>query len=357
MNPDQKQAFILNTLFLLVVLMWVLAVICWIFPVTLPFWLGLLIAWILKPVSLGLCNIFKFRRKNAVFSVLLIFYILIGTVLWLLCSVLFRQSQTLVGELPIFYENTVKPLLHRCALGVNGLLDDVSPHTAQLLIQRSDEFAASLSSSLSGFSSAALSQAASIAKRIPFWLTTVAFSILCSVFISLDYSNVTCFLLRQFPKHWRPLLFKIKDFLCNTLLKMAKAYLILLLITFVQLLLGFYLLGIEKPFLFALILSLLDLLPFIGTGLVLLPLGIYYILSGQAALGSGLLILYGILTIVRNIMEPKLVGSSIGLNPICTLVAMYAGLKLWGFIGLLAAPILILLLCFLQEEGYIKLFS
>ncbi len=357
MKTEQKQTFILNSLFLIVIFMWATAAVMWILPATLPFWLGMAIAWILKPLTLWLCNIFQFRRKNAVFSVLLLFYILIGAFLWLICSVLFSQSQALVEELPAFYEETVQPILHRWTLGINGLLDNFSPNTAQLLIKRSDEFAASLSSSLSGFSSAALSQATSIAKRIPFWLTTVAFSILCSVFISLDYNKVINFLIRQFPQQWRPMIFRIKDFLCNTLLKMAKAYLILLLITFAQLLLGFYLLGIKKPFIFALILSLLDLLPFIGTGLVLLPLSIYYIISGKAALGSGLLILYGILTVVRNIMEPKLVGSSIGLDPICTLVAMYAGLRIFGFIGLISAPVSILLLCFLQREGYIKLFN
>ncbi len=357
MESSRKQKFITQSLFCLCVLLWLLAVIRWLLPATLPFWLGLVIAWCLKPVTLWLCRLFKVRRKNAAFSVLLLFYLLLGTVLWFLLSTFLVQGRLWLEELPWFYEETIQPLLHRCALSINGLLDDVSPTTARRLIQRSEEWGFSLSSALADFSASALSQATSLAKRIPFWLTTVAFSILCSVFISLDYSNVAHFLLQQFPERWRPLLFRGKDFLCNTLLGMAKAYLILLLLTFAQLFLGFWLLRIDQPFLWALVLALLDFLPFIGTGLVLLPWGFFHLISGQAALGTGLLLLFAILTVVHNIMEPKLVGSSIGLHPLSTLVAMYAGLRLFGFVGLLTAPILVLLLCFLQQEGCIKLFQ
>ncbi len=356
MNPMRKQQFITHSLFCLLALLWVGAAFRWLIPATLPFWLGLAIAFCLKPVTLWLCRLFKFRRKNAAFSVLLLFYLVAGAALWLLGSALFFQGRLWLEELPFFYEDSVQPFLHRCALSINGLLNDVSPETARRLIRQSEELTASLSVSLAGFSTAALGQATALAKRIPFWLTTVAFSILCSVFISMDYSNVASFLLRQFPETWRPLLFKGKDFLCNTLLRMARAYLILLFLTFVQLFVGFLLLRIERPFLWALGLALLDFLPFIGTGLVLLPWGLFQLLSGRAALGAGLLLLYGILTVVHNIMEPKLVGNSIGLHPLSTLVAMYAGLRLFGFVGLLGAPVLVLLLCFLQQEGCIRLF-
>lgn len=356
MDPTRQQNFIRTSVFCLLILLWSLLAVKYFLPATLPFWIGLAVAGLLKPLTLWLIRHLKFRRKSAAFSVLLLFYLLLGILLWMLGSAAFRQCSDWIRDLPILYGNHVQPFLHRCALTMNGVLDNFSPKTAQRLVKQSAELANTLSSSLASFSADALSQATSVAKKIPFWLTTVAFAILCSVFISMDYSSVVQFLLNQLPPHLRPVLIRCKNFLTGTLFCILKAYLILLVITFLQLFVGFWLLKIEQALLWAAVLALLDFLPFIGTGLILVPWGLYHLIRGQTALGAGLLILYAILSVVHNLMEPKLVSSSIGLHPLVTLVAMYAGLRLFGFSGLLVAPILVLLLCFLQEEGIIKLF-
>ena len=356
MDDRQKQHFIQDSLFFLTILLWSWAAVTFLLPATLPFWLGLSIASLLKPVTLWLSRLLKFRRKNAAFSVLLIFYLLLGLLLWAGVNLLFLRSSLWLKELPLFYEENVQPFLHRCALGVNGLLDDFSPQTAREIVEKSQELTDSLSAGLASLSAELLSFASAAAKKIPFWLTTIAFTILCSVFISMDYNQVAAFLLRQLPKELRPLALRCKHFLQNSLLRLLKAYAILLLITFAQLFAGFFLLRIRQPFLWAAALALLDFLPFIGTGLVLIPWGIFQLLSGRSALGAGLLILWAILTIVHNLMEPRLVSSSIGLHPLATLVAMYGGLRLFGFAGLLTAPLLLLLLCYLRREGYLRLF-
>ncbi len=356
MDDRQKRNFIQNSLFFLTILLWSWAALKFLLPATLPFWLGLAIASLLKPVTLWLSRLLKFRRKSAAFSALLLFYLLLGLLLWSMINLLFLRGSLWLEELPLFYENEVQPFLHRCTLQVNGLLDDFSPQTARQIVEKSQEFSSSLSAGLASLSTELLSLATSTAKKIPFWLTTIAFSILCSVFISMDYGTVTSFLLRQVPRKMRPLILRCKHFLQNSLLQMLKAYAILLLITFAQLFAGFFLLRIKQPFLWAAVLALLDFLPFIGTGLVLIPWGIFHLLSGRTPLGTGLLILYAILTIVHNLMEPRLVSSSIGLHPLATLIAMYGGLRLFGFVGLLTAPILLLLLCYLQREGCLRLF-
>ncbi len=352
MDPSRQQQFIRSSLFWLLILAWSFAAVKIFLPATLPFWLGLAIAFLLKPITLWLSRHLRFRRTSAAFAVMLLFYLLLGILLWLLLSVIYRQSGEFIRNTPQLYDERIQPFLHRCALMINGVLDDFSPQTARALVEKSEEIGSSLSAAVAEFSAVALTQATDIAKKIPFWLTTIAFSILCSVFISMDYGTVAQFLLRQLPPKLRPLLLRCKRHLCDTLLRMLKAYLILLLITFLQLLLGFFLLRIDQPLLWATALALLDFLPFIGTGLVLIPWGIYELVTGRSALGVGLLILFAILTLVHNLMEPKLVSSSIGLHPLATLVAMYAGLRFFGFTGLLIAPILVLLLRFLQDEGY-----
>lgn len=356
MESFHKQNFIQNSLIILLILLWSLIGIKLLLPLTLPFWLGLSVALLLKPITLWLSQRLRFRRKSAAFSVMLLFYLLIGILLWTAGAALFHQVSNFIETAPSIYSNTIQPFLHRCALNINGVLDDFSPQTARALVEKSAEFTGSLSTAVADFSTSALTQATAFAAKIPFWLLTIAFSVLCSVFISMDYSSVVNFLLRQLPASWQPILLRCKHQIIGTILHMLKAYLVLLFLTFLQLSLGFFLLQIKQPIFWAAVLALLDFLPFIGTGLILIPWGIYQIIAGNSALGAGLLILCAILTLVHNLLEPKLVSSSTGLHPLATLIAMYAGLKLFGFCGLLLAPVLVILICFLQEEGHLHLY-
>ena len=101
---------------------------------------------------------------------------------------------------------------------------------------------------------------------------------------------------------------------------------------------GFLILRVNYATTLALIIALLDMLPVIGTGTVLIPWGIGAIVTGRVGMGIGILVMFGIITVVREVIEPKIVGSSIGMHPLLTLVAMYTGYKLLGLWGILIFP-------------------
>jgi sporulation integral membrane protein YtvI len=111
------------------------------------------------------------------------------------------------------------------------------------------------------------------------------------------------------------------------------------LVTFLILTVGFLLLQIGSPLLLGLLIALLDALPLFGTGAVLLPWSLLSMLSGDMPRGIGLLTIYGIAALTRNVLEPKFLGAQLGLSPLLTLVAIYAGWKLAGFAGMLLLPI------------------
>ena len=92
-------------------------------------------------------------------------------------------------------------------------------------------------------------------------------------------------------------------------------------------------------FILALLIAVVDFLPLLGTGLVLIPWAAVSLLLGEVSLGIGLLVLYGISSVVRQILEPKLIGEGLGLHPLLSLAAMYAGLKLFGVWGMILAPL------------------
>ena len=127
--------------------------------------------------------------------------------------------------------------------------------------------------------------------------------------------------------------------ICKTSAKRYfNAYLILMLITFVELLIGLLILRVKYAFLVALCVSVLDILPVFGAGTVLLPWAAISFFYDDPRLALGLAILYGIMIIIRQIIEPYVVGTSIGVHPAGTLFSMYLGLKLFGFVGMLAGP-------------------
>ena len=355
MNDQYKQHFIIQTMFLAAIALWGLLFFQFIVPATLPFWLGLAIAFLLRPVTLFLAKHLRLRRKSVAFTIILVFYLALGALLWGLASLLWQQLQSLVTALPVMYAENVQPLVHDVSLRFTGLLTDLPPRTASAIATKVQSAAADFSSGLTSLSGAMVAKATVLAGKIPFFLLTIGFSVVCSVFISVDYNHVARFLLRQLPPRWQQILLECKAFLLGTILRMARAYLILLALTFIQLAIGFYLLRVEDWALLAAVFALLDFLPFIGTGILLVPWGIFEILRQNLPLGVGLLILYAIIAVVRNLLEPKIVGDSIGLPPLVTLVGMYAGMKLFGIWGLFAAPVVILLLQFLNGRGYIRL--
>ncbi|MBR2926707.1 MAG: sporulation integral membrane protein YtvI [Clostridia bacterium] len=133
-----------------------------------------------------------------------------------------------------------------------------------------------------------------------------------------------------------------------------RAYLQLFLVTLASLFLGFALLRVEYALVLSLVIALVDLFPVLGVGTVLLPWAVICLFQKNFYLGFGLLILYVIILILRQVLEPRLVGSSLGIHPLLTLVASYVGFRLFGFLGMLLGPFLALLIKFfiLQTVQY-----
>ena len=135
---------------------------------------------------------------------------------------------------------------------------------------------------------------------------------------------------------------KIKNILFGSVLKLGKGYLILSSITFAALFLGLLLLRVENSFGIALIIALADALPVIGTGTIMVPWAVVAVLLGNYYFGIGLAVLFILVVILRNFLEPKIIGKQIGINSLFTLVAMFLGLKVLGIWGLFLFPIILI---------------
>ncbi len=128
-------------------------------------------------------------------------------------------------------------------------------------------------------------------------------------------------------------------------------------ITFVELSIGLSIIRIENAIFIASIVAIVDILPVLGTGTVMIPWALITAIQGNVTRAVSLLILYLIITVIRNIVEPKFIGKQMGLHPIVSLMSMFVGAKLFGAIGLFGMPITISLLLHLSRNKTIKFFK
>ncbi len=124
----------------------------------------------------------------------------------------------------------------------------------------------------------------------------------------------------------------------RALKRYARAYLYLMLITFGETFLGLAFLGVRYSFLIALAIAVVDILPVLGAGTVLIPWSLISFFMGDGHLALGLIILYGIMTVIRQLCEPKIIGDSLGLHPLASLFSVYAGFRLFGILGMILGP-------------------
>ena len=211
-----------------------------------------------------------------------------------------------------------------------------------------DKFASLFSTlfqnALSAASSRLAALAAALIKALPRVLLATVLYLFATFYIALDYENLKTTLTSLIPKSIRPLLGRIKRSLLQLLRHTLKAYGILFLITFVILSVAFLFLRLDYPIWWALFTASLDALPAIGIGIVLLPWGIALLCTGNKFTGIALLILYLALTILRQALEPKILGRELGVPPLISLLSLYLGFQLIGGWGLLLSPILSVLL-------------
>ena len=155
----------------------------------------------------------------------------------------------------------------------------------------------------------------------------------------------------------------IKKVFFSTVLKLLKSYFILMIITFAEIAATLYLLKIlgvyrtDYVILLSALIAVIDIVPIIGTGTIFIPWAVYSIIMNNLTMGIILLVSYLIITIVRNILEPKIIGDQVGASPIITLVFMYIGLKLFGIVGLISLPLLVIVIKILSDSGKIRIWK
>jgi sporulation integral membrane protein YtvI len=189
---------------------------------------------------------------------------------------------------------------------------------------------------------------------LPTIATAFIISLLASFFISKDWPKLRQKFIDLIPDQAHQSGGAVLSDLRKALFGFVKAQLTLISITFIIVLLGFIILDIEYGLTLAIIIGLVDLLPYLGTGLVFIPWILYLFFNGDYTMVIGLSILYAVVVIQRQMMEPKILGTNVGLDPLLTLVALFVGFQLFSFIGLIIGPVTMVILGALHRSGVFR---
>ncbi|NLT96430.1 MAG: sporulation integral membrane protein YtvI [Clostridia bacterium] len=178
---------------------------------------------------------------------------------------------------------------------------------------------------------------------LPLVFTIIIVSAVATFFISKDKELIINYFINLIPPRALLPLNNLVSTLVAALNGFLRAQLFLVSLTAIQAVIGLYILGFEYPFTIGVLVGLFDLLPILGPGAIFIPWSLWFLLIGNYKLGVLLLMLYAILVIVRQLIEPKILGASIGLHPLATLVSVFAGLRLMGIKGVFIGPIVLLI--------------
>ena len=263
----------------------------------------------------------------------------IAILLLLICAFLVRELGAAAGVLPNL-EETAKSGI---SLLQNWLLE-LTTHTPQsiqpLLSENVTSFFSDGTALLDRAVRYVLNVAGNLLSHVPDSALSLGTGVISAFLISAKLPKIREWIAKRLPREkLRSILAAMKRMrkaIGGWLLAQVK----LMGVTFTILALGFLLLRISYALLWALAVSLVDALPVLGTGTVLIPWAVICFLQGDGARAVGLLGIYVVISLVRSMLEPKLVGRHLGLDPLVTLMALYAGYKLWGFGGMILAPML-----------------
>ena len=305
-----------------------------VFIYIMPFLIGWFVAFVMRPPAAYLSPKLKIKQ-NILRLILTVIAILVCVGLSALAIwALSREAWGLITRLGEG-EGRLNEIISGL-IGEDGFIGKLFGRFSSYVAEGIYSLVMSLLSTLGGVIS-------SLASMVPRVLLFILITVIASIYFALDLENINAAVKRLLPTGVCELIVRIKDGFLVALLRYIRSYLLLLVITFGEMLVGLFILRAPYPLMLAILIAVLDLLPVIGVGTVLIPWSVWSFVTGESALGIGLAALFLLHTVLRQIIEPKIVGKNLGIHPVLTLVFLYVGYSLFGFVGLILVPILTVL--------------
>jgi sporulation integral membrane protein YtvI len=327
-----------------------LVILFYLIPYSLPLIFALVTALLLEPFVQNLQQQYKFKRIHAVTTVFSLFVIVIGFASYFTIVIIIEQAITFSQKLP--------SVLSEITVVVDQFIKKWELYSHSI----PREIIVSLENSVEAIKNLLLNFAKNLTETIIHYITTIPGLIihfliyLIALFlISLDLPRLKKSIEKYLSANTKQRLTIIMTQLNKAVIGFIKAQFLLSLITFLLALGGLLLLRVEYPIILSLLIVVVDILPILGTGSVLVPWAIFSMMNGNQGLGIGLIVLFIFITVIRRTIEPKIFSSNLGISPLAALVSVYLGFQLLGFVGLFLGPALVIIVDTMIKAGIIKI--
>lgn len=329
--------------------------------VTYPFIIGFLIAFMMNPLVNFFQTQAKMPRALAVFiSLLLIMLVVAGMVTLLvveiasgaeyLAKVVPEHLITLIDYIEHLFAAQLIPIYNQ----LTGMFQSLESGQQDTIMDNIQNVGATIGTTAGNFIKDFFEKIPNILSWFPNAATVLIFSLLGTFFISKDWYRLSSMGTKLLPNRARTSSKTVFDDLKKALFGFVRAQATLVSITTVIILIGLLILRIDYAITIALVTGIVDIIPYLGTGAVFVPWIIYEAIAGEMSTAIGLGILYVVVLVQRQIMEPKILSSSIGLDPLATLIALFVGFKTIGFLGLIVGPVILVIFNTLQRANVFR---
>ena len=349
-TTDKRRKFIINVAYWAIIAGITYLIFRYLLNLLLPFVIALLVAWLLRPLS----RLYRQRAPRVASALIivtvLLFYLLLGFLAMLLLVDLLTSMAEYFGRLPTLYTQTIEPGLRDLYANAQALAARFDPGVANVVNMVLPQVISSVGSAVTNFSVAAVGKLTGLVTALPSALISALIAVIASFFTAVSYDSMKAFLMKNLPtKFTETAGYAIHSFR-SIIAQYGKSYLLVMLITFGELTLGLLIIGVRRAILLAALIAIFDIFPVVGAGAILLPWSVISLIQGKTLQALGLLILYIVILVVRQFLEPKVVGKQVGLPPLVTLACMFVGTSLFGVWGLFGLPICAAILVNLNND-------
>ena len=316
-----------------------------------PFVVAFILALVIEPI-VKLFQRFKLGRGiSVVLSIILFLGGFIAFSIFAVTRIVYELIK-LYDRLPNYYEE-IYNFIAQVIQNVTELYLQLPPEVLSIIQDVLKNVFGKVTAFLSNTTTFLIDTVTALPTTLIFFIITL----IATFFLTKDKYIIKDFIFRQLPATWGSKLTSLKTDLFVALIGFLKAQSIILSITFIESFIGLSFIGVDYAFTLAIIIALLDILPVLGTGGVYVPWAITNFIWGNYKTGIALLILYGVITVVRYMIEPKIVGQQLGIHPVVTLMSMFAAMKLIGAAGLILGPTTVVALKACQHAGILPKFK
>lgn len=357
MKYEQQKQYLIKAIYAISVIALVIFIFRYAVFWLMPFVFAFGVAFVTKPLTNLITQGLKCKRKPVAALVCFLFYGTIGVLVTVIAVNLVVAVREWAIDIPTLYEERFLPDMEETYQDIVRLAGKFSPELAKEVQDIANNMATELHGLVSNISGSLLGKISALALSIPSLFISVIFAIIGSFFISMDYYRITNFLVGQFNEKNQKIIMDAKNHLVDSFFKIIGSYGAIMCITFGELLIGFKLIGIERFGLLAFCVALMDIMPVLGTGGVMVPWIVVELVMRDFRMALCLLGIYLFVTVVRNIVEPKLVGNRVGLHPVLMLVSMFIGGTVLGPLGIVVMPFMMIVIKNLNDSGQISVYK